>query len=81
MHELLNRSATEIARAIRDREVSSKEITRAALERINEVNPKLNAVVVLAHDRALDEARARDAETARRESKGPLPMTSPTGVP
>ncbi len=72
MHELLNRSATEIARAIRDREVSSEEITRAALERINEVNPKLNAVVVLAHDRALDEARARDAETARRESKGPL---------
>jgi amidase len=72
MHELLSRSATQIARAIRDREVSSEEITRAALERIDEVNPKLNAVVVLAADRALDEARARDAETARGESQGPL---------
>lgn len=72
MHELLSRSATQIARAIRDREVSSEEITRAALERIDEVNPKLNAVVVLAADRALDEARSRDAETARGESQGPL---------
>ena len=72
MHELLSRSATQIARAIHDRAVSSEEITRAALERIDEVNPKLNAVVVLAADRALDEARARDAETARGESQGPL---------
>jgi amidase len=72
MHELLSLSATQIARAIRDREVSSEEITSAALERIDEVNPKLNAVVVLAADRALDEARSRDAETARGESQGPL---------
>ena len=72
MHELLSRSATEIAKAIRDREVSSEEIARAALERIDEVNPKLNAVVALAADRAMDEARQRDAETARGESIGPL---------
>ena len=37
MHELLSRSATQIAHAIRDREVSSEEITRAALDRINDV--------------------------------------------
>jgi len=72
MHELLSRSATQIAAAIREREVSSEEITRAALERIDEVNPKLNAVVVLAADRALEEARAADAQTAREESMGPL---------
>ncbi|MBT3941980.1 MAG: amidase, partial [Chloroflexi bacterium] len=72
MHELLSRSATQIAHAIRDREVSSEEITRAALDRINEVNPKLNAVVAFAADRALDEARSADAQTARGESMGPL---------
>ncbi|HCV26892.1 MAG TPA: amidase [Dehalococcoidia bacterium] len=72
MHELLSRSARQIAKAIRDREVSSEEIARAALKRIDEVNPKLNAVVALAADRALDEARQRDVETARGEFKGLL---------
>ncbi|MCH7907824.1 MAG: hypothetical protein IIB26_10385, partial [Chloroflexi bacterium] len=72
MHELLSGSATQIALAIRNRDVSSVEIVRAALERIGEVNPKLNAVVALATDRALAEARQRDAETARGESRGPL---------
>lgn len=72
MHELLSRSATQIAKAIRDGEVSSEEITRAALERIDEVNPKLNAVVTLVANRALDEARSADAQTARGESMGPL---------
>ena len=72
MHELLSLSATEIARSIRDRNVSSEEITRAAIERIADVNPELNAVVALAADRALVEARERDAMTVRRESMGPL---------
>ncbi|MDA1257349.1 MAG: amidase [Chloroflexi bacterium] len=72
MHELLSSSATQIAKAIRNREVSAEEMVRATLERIDEVNPKLNAVVALATDRALAEARERDAETARGESRGPL---------
>ena len=72
MHELLSESATGIARAIRNREVSSEEMARAALERIDEVNPMLNAVVALAADRALAEARRLDAESARGEWRGPL---------
>ncbi|MDP6822790.1 MAG: amidase [Dehalococcoidia bacterium] len=72
MHELLSKSATQIAWVIRGQEVSSEEISRAALERIDEVNPKLNAVVALAAERAMDEARQRDAQTARGESMGPL---------
>ena len=84
MNELLSRSATQIAKAIREGEVSSEEITRSALERIDEVNPKLNAVVMLAADRAMDEARSADARTARGESMGRPStrcMTSPTLSP
>ena len=42
------------------------------MRRIDEVNPKLNAVVQLASERAMDEARAADAALARGESLGPL---------
>ena len=78
MDEINYASAKTIAQAIRDKEVSAVEVVEAHLQRIDEVNPKLNAVVHLAADRALSEAREADAATARGESKGPLhgvPMT------
>jgi amidase len=78
MDEINYASAKTIAQAIRDKEVSVVEVVEAHLQRIDEVNPKLNAVVHLAADRALSEAREADAATARGESKGPLhgvPMT------
>ena len=52
--------------------MSAVEIAEAHLRRIDEVNPKLNAVVQLASERAMDEARAADAALARGESLGPL---------
>ena len=52
--------------------MSAVEIAEAHLRRIDEVNPKLNAVVQLAAERAMDEARAADAALARGESLGPL---------
>ena len=78
MDEINYASAKTIAQAIRGKEVSAVEVVEAHLQRIDEVNPKLNAVVHLAADRALSEAREADAATARGESKGPLhgvPMT------
>jgi aspartyl-tRNA(Asn)/glutamyl-tRNA(Gln) amidotransferase subunit A len=63
--------ATELARRIRAREVSSVEVTRAHLERIAAVNPALNAIVTLL-DRALDDARDADAALMRGEIRGPL---------
>ena len=71
-HDLLFSSAASIAQAIRGREVSAAETVEAHLRRIDEVNPKLNAVVQLASERAMDEARAADAALARGESLGPL---------
>ncbi len=75
----LTYSSTEaLADAIRTKRVSSEEVVKAHLERIEAVNPKLNAVVQMAAERALDEAREADAALAKGELKGPLhgvPMT------
>jgi amidase len=70
--ELIYASATSLAQAIRDKEVSSEEVVGATLERIASVNPKINAVVQLRTDAALAEAREADAILARGELKGPL---------
>jgi amidase len=58
--ELWLRGAVEIAGVIRRREVSTVEVVEAFLRRIELVNPVVNAVVTLAGERALSEARAAD---------------------
>ncbi len=64
--------ATELVTMIRAKQLSPVELTRAALERIERVNPTLNAFCTLTADTAL--ARARDAEAAvmRGGPLGPL---------
>ena len=71
-NEILYSSAIEMARAVREKQIATTELVRAHLERIEAVNPKLNAVVQIAADRAMDEARCADAALARGELKGPL---------
>ncbi len=76
--DLTNESVAWIARAIRKAEISSEEVVKFYLGRIEEVNPQLNAVVQLVADRALCEARAADAALASGRILGPLhgvPMT------
>lgn len=58
--DLWRMSATELARAIRSRQVSSQDVIRAHLRRIEAVNPAINAVTVVLADRALEAARAAD---------------------
>ena len=70
MDDLIYASATELARNIRDKKVSALEVVDAHLRRIEEVNPRLNAVVQLAADRARAEARESDEALARGEVKG-----------
>jgi len=65
--------ATEMAKAIRARKLSPVEITRALLERIQAVNPKLNAYCTLTQDLALDRAKAAEKAVMRkRKDLGPL---------
>ena len=78
MSDIIYSSAKSIAQLIRDGDVSAIEVVQAHLDRIEEVNDRLNAVVRLCAERALDEAHEADAALARGESKGPLhgvPMT------
>lgn len=65
-------SATELARAIQSGKVSSVELVTAYYKRIDQVNPKINAVVMECRERAFEEAQAADAALARGEISGPL---------
>src|SRR5881409_1030513 len=54
-------SALAQAAAVRRHEVSSVELTRAHLERIERINPRLNAYVHLTPELALEQAREADS--------------------
>ncbi|HWE54781.1 MAG TPA: amidase family protein [Acidimicrobiales bacterium] len=54
-------SATHLASRIRNGSLSSRELTNAYLDRIDRLNPALNAVVTIDRERALEEADAADA--------------------
>ena len=65
-------SASRMAQAIRSKQVSSAELVEAHLQRIDQVNSALNAVVYTLADRAREEARAADAAIARGDATGEL---------
>src|SRR5579862_3858631 len=72
MPEWIYESATAMAAAIREKQISSPELVRACLERIEAVNPNLNAVVQVCSEQALDDAQIADQKLACGEAIGPL---------
>jgi len=72
MDELIYSSATSLARAIRDKQVSSYEVVEAFIHRIEAVNPQLNAIVQLNSEPALTQAKQADLALARGEIIGSL---------
>lgn len=64
--------AVELAGLIRRREASARAVVDAHLERMDAVNPALNAVVLGLADQARREADAADAAVARSDALGPL---------
>jgi aspartyl-tRNA(Asn)/glutamyl-tRNA(Gln) amidotransferase subunit A len=72
MSELHWLSATEAAHAIAVRELSPVELTRALLDRIERLDPKLNVFIRLDADAAMAAARAAEAEIAAGRPRGPL---------
>lgn len=71
-------SATEIARRIRDRKTTAREVLEHFLARTATYNPKLNAIIWMDADRARKRADAADAALAKGQIWGPLhgvPMT------
>lgn len=65
-------SAAQMAEQIRSRKISPVELTNAHQARIAKLNPLLNAYVHLDDERALRDARAREAEAMRGDIRGPL---------
>ncbi|MBV9599994.1 MAG: Asp-tRNA(Asn)/Glu-tRNA(Gln) amidotransferase subunit GatA [Chloroflexi bacterium] len=63
---------TRLAELLRSRQTSSVDLTRAYLERIDRLNPRLNAYITVTAEAALQQARAADAEIARGNYRGPL---------
>lgn len=64
--------ATELAEMISRKEISSAELLESYLDRVDALNPALNAVVTLDVETARQRCRALDALSMRGESAGPL---------
>jgi amidase len=82
------RTVRELVTALRERRVSATELVDDAIERIERIDGRLNAVVVRDFDRARDQARAADAAFARGDKRPLLgiPLTvkeafNVTGLP
>jgi amidase len=65
-------SAVDLARRIRTRELSAREVVGAHLAQIERVNPGLNAIVSLVGDGAMERARRADEDLANGREIGPL---------
>jgi amidase len=70
--ELVGRTIRELSGMLRRREVSAVELTRAHLDRIDAVNPEVNAFVTVDAERALREAAAADEGLMAGAAIGPL---------
>ena len=70
--ELAYMPATELSRAIRSRQVSSVEVTELFYQRIERLDPQLNAYLALCPEQAMADARAADDAVARGWALGPL---------
>ena len=65
-------SATDLALAISNKSASAVEATQSVLDRIADVNPRINALVDLMPEEALATAAAADRALARGAAVGPL---------
>jgi Asp-tRNA(Asn)/Glu-tRNA(Gln) amidotransferase A subunit family amidase len=72
----LHDSVATIAQRVRTREQSAREVTQIALDRIEALNPTVNAFVAYDGERALEQAADLDRRIAAGEDVGPL-----AGVP
>ena len=71
MSDLCTKAITQLAELIRSRKISPVEVFQAYLERVDQLNPKLNAIVTLAPD-AIERAREAEAAITRGDALGPL---------
>jgi amidase len=64
--------ATELARRIRKKDLSVRDVMAAHLAQIERLNPKLNALVTLVPEQAMKQAKEADEALAKNKEVGPL---------
>src|SRR5712671_5250469 len=65
-------SLSEASRLVRDKKISPVELTKSCLNRIERLNPKLNAFITVPAESALAQAREAETEIQRGHWRGPL---------
>ena len=70
--DLANLSVERAARALRSGELTPLELTEAYLDRIEQLNPRINAYLTVTAERALEDARRASRELAAGKVRGPL---------
>lgn len=72
LNELAYYSVADLSALIKARKVSSEQLTRLFIDRIKKYDNKLEAVITLTEERALEQARKMDEELAAGNYRGPL---------
>ncbi len=70
--ELYYSSAVDLVARLRKKEISARDVMTAHLARIEQVNPRVNAIVTLVADRAMADAARADEAIAKRGPVGVL---------
>lgn len=71
-HDLVYVSIAELSDRIRNKDISPVEVVRATLDRIDRLEPQLNAYNTVFADQAVAEARQAEADIGRGDYRGPL---------
>ena len=69
---LTNMTISELAPMIQSKEVSPVELTEAALEQVDRLQPVLNSFITVLHEQAREQAKEQEAALMRGEYRGPL---------
>ena len=70
--DIVFKSAAELAPLLKARKLSPVEVVRAFLDRIEAVNPQVNAFITVTGEQALEQARKAEREIAAGRYRGPL---------
>ena len=70
--QLTSLTMAEAAKLLAGKEISPVELAQAHLNRIEQLNPRLNAYITLTGEQALQQARRAEKEIKRGEYRGPL---------
>ncbi len=72
MKDIHSKSITEISEFIREKKITPLELVKNSLERIEVLNPKLNAFITVLAEEALEEAKSATEEIKSGNWKGPM---------